>query len=144
MKKLEYHENGKYFLSLISESETQILYRFITYRVKYYKPLFLEILKIMVYRHKIMAYRQKMYIRSIKKGYFKQMSGFWKVCSFLCTQYLVGPPFAWTCINAACHGVNQSVALLGCNGSPGCFDSGLQVICTVGSGVSYLPLNNTP
>ncbi len=23
------------------------------------------------------------------------MSGFWKVCSFLCTQYLVGPPFAW-------------------------------------------------
>ncbi len=23
------------------------------------------------------------------------MSGFWKVCSSLCTQYLVGPPFAW-------------------------------------------------
>ncbi len=23
------------------------------------------------------------------------MSGFWKVCSFICTQYLVGPPFAW-------------------------------------------------
>ncbi len=23
------------------------------------------------------------------------MSDFWKVCSFLCTQYLVGPPFAW-------------------------------------------------
>ncbi len=23
------------------------------------------------------------------------MSGFWKVCSFLCTQYLVGAPFAW-------------------------------------------------
>ncbi len=23
------------------------------------------------------------------------MSGFWKVCSFLCTQYLVGTPFAW-------------------------------------------------
>ncbi len=22
------------------------------------------------------------------------MSGFWKVCSFLCTKYLVGPPFA--------------------------------------------------
>ncbi len=23
------------------------------------------------------------------------MSGFWKVCSFLCTKYLVWPPFAW-------------------------------------------------
>ncbi len=23
------------------------------------------------------------------------MSGFWKVCSLLCTQYLVWPPFAW-------------------------------------------------
>ncbi len=41
------------------------------------------------------------------------MSSFWKVCSFLCTQYLVGPPFAWItasmrrgmnyCINAAWH-----------------------------------------
>ncbi len=30
-------------LSLISESETHILHRFITHRVKYFKPLFLEI-----------------------------------------------------------------------------------------------------
>ncbi len=30
LKKLEYHEKGQYFLSLISESETHILYRFIT------------------------------------------------------------------------------------------------------------------
>ncbi len=37
------------FLSLISESETHILYRFITH-VKYFKPLFLEILMIMAYR----------------------------------------------------------------------------------------------
>ncbi len=36
------------------------------------------------------------------------------------------------------------MALLRCNGSPGCFDSGLQVICVVGSGVSHLPLDNTP
>ncbi len=48
------------------------------------------------------------------------------------------------CINAAWHGVNQPVALLRCNGSPGCFDSDLQVICIVGSGVSHLPLDNTP
>ncbi len=40
---------------------------------------------------------------------------------------------------AAWKGGNQPVALLRCNGSPGCFDSGLQAICIVGSGVS-LPL----
>ncbi len=27
---IEYHEKGQYFLSLISESETHILYKFIT------------------------------------------------------------------------------------------------------------------
>ncbi len=47
------------------------------------------------------------------------------------------------CINAVWHEGNQSVALLRCNGSPGCIDSGLQVICIVGSGVSHL-LDNTP
>ncbi len=36
------------------------------------------------------------------------------------------------------------MALLRCNGSPGCFDSGLQVICIVGSGASHLPLENIP
>ncbi len=50
LKKLEYHEKGQYFLSLISESETHILYRFITHSVKYFKPLFLETLIIMAYR----------------------------------------------------------------------------------------------
>ncbi len=35
------------------------------------------------------------------------------------------------------------MALLRGNGSPGCFDSGLQVICIVESGVSHLPLDNT-
>ncbi len=48
------------------------------------------------------------------------------------------------CINAAWHGGNQPVALLRCNGSPGCYDSGLQVICIVGPGVSHLPLDDTP
>ncbi len=44
-KKVEYHEQGQYFLSLLSESDTDthILYRFITHRVKYFKPLLLEI-----------------------------------------------------------------------------------------------------
>ncbi len=49
LKTFEYPEKGQYF-SLISESETHILYRFITYRVKYFKPLFLEIWMIMAYR----------------------------------------------------------------------------------------------
>ncbi len=48
------------------------------------------------------------------------------------------------CINAAWHGGDQPVALLGCNGSTGCFDKCLQVICIVGSGVLLLPLDNTP
>ncbi len=50
IKKIEYHEKGQYFLSLISESETHILYRFITHRVKYFKPLFLEFFMIMASR----------------------------------------------------------------------------------------------
>ncbi len=37
-------------LSRISESETHILFGFITHRVKYFKPLFLEMLMIMAYR----------------------------------------------------------------------------------------------
>ena len=44
----------------------------------------------------------------------------------------------------AWHGGDQPVALLRCNGSPGCFDSGLQVVCIVCSGVSHLPLDNNP
>ncbi len=35
------------------------------------------------------------------------------------------------------------MALLRCNGSPGFFDSGLQVIWIVGSDVSHLPLDNS-
>jgi len=49
-KNLNIMKKVNIFLSLISESETHILYRFITHRVKYFKPLFLEILMIMTYR----------------------------------------------------------------------------------------------
>ncbi len=47
------------------------------------------------------------------------------------------------CLNSAWHGGDQFVALLRWYGSPGCFDSGLRVMCIVGSGVSHLPLDNT-
>ncbi len=40
------------------------------------------------------------------------------------------------CLTSAWHGGDQFVALLTWYGSPGFFDSGLQVICIVGSGVS--------
>ncbi len=49
-KYIEYHEKGHNFLSLISESETHILYRFVTHRFKYFKPLFPEMLMIMADR----------------------------------------------------------------------------------------------
>ncbi len=49
LKKLEYHEKGHYFLSLISKSETHIFINSL-HRVKYFKPLFLEMLMIMAYR----------------------------------------------------------------------------------------------
>ncbi len=48
------------------------------------------------------------------------------------------------CLNSAWHGGDQFVALLRWYGSPGFFDSGLQLIWIVGSGVSHLPLDNTP
>ncbi len=55
------------------------------------------------------------YIRSIKKWYFKtEMSGFWNVCSFLCTQYLVGPSFAW--ITASMRLGMETVILWHCSG----------------------------
>ncbi len=46
------------------------------------------------------------------------------------------------CINVAWHEGDQPAALLRCNESPGCFDSGLQVICIVGSSVSHFPLDS--
>ncbi len=48
------------------------------------------------------------------------------------------------CLNSAWHGGDQFVALLRWYGSPGFFDSGLQLICIFGSLVSHLPLDNTP
>ncbi len=42
------------------------------------------------------------------------MSGFWKVCSFLCIQYLVGPPFAW--ITASIRRGMEAISLWHCSG----------------------------
>ncbi len=42
------------------------------------------------------------------------MSGFWNVCSFLCTQYLVGPPFAL--ITASMRRGTEAISLWHCSG----------------------------
>ncbi len=78
------------------------------------------------------------YIRSIKRDILYRNVRLLK--SMLIYMHSI---FGWAffcmnyCINAAWHEDNQPVALLRCNGSPGCFDSGLQVICIFGSGVSH-------
>ncbi len=149
LKKIEYHEKGQYFLSLISESETHILYRFITQ-----SEIFQAFISWNFYDYGLQIMKtpnslsQKIWIlhkmnkkkdilnRNVRllKSMFISMHSILSWASF-CMKY---------CINAVWHGGDQSVALLRCNGSPGCFDSGLQVICIVGSGVSHLPLDNTP
>ncbi len=48
------------------------------------------------------------------------------------------------CLNSAWHGGDQFVALLRWCGSPGFFDSGLQLIYIFWSLVSHFPLDNTP
>ncbi len=72
-----------------------------------------------------------------KKGYLKQKCQA-SESTFISMHSILGWAFFCMnyCINVAWHGDNHPVALLRCNGSPGCFDSGLQVICFVGSGVS--------
>ncbi len=47
------------------------------------------------------------------------------------------------CLNSAWHGGDQFVALLRWYGSPGFFDSDLQLICIFWSLVSHFPLDNT-
>ncbi len=48
------------------------------------------------------------------------------------------------CLNSAWHGGDQFVALLRLYGSPGFFDSGLQLNCIFWSLVSLFPLDNAP
>lgn len=62
------------------------------------------------------------------------------MCSILC----LGSFWMGYCIRTKSHGGYQPVAVLRCYGSRGVLDSSLQLIYTVGSGVSYLPLNNSP
>ncbi len=85
------------------------------------------------------------YIRSIKKDISNRNVRLLKSMFISMHSILGWASFCMNyCINAAWHGVDQPVALLRCNESPGCFDSGLQLFCIVGSGVSHLSLDNSP
>ncbi len=59
----------------------------------------------------------------------------------ICTQYLVGAPFAL--ITASIQHGMAVISLWHCWGSPGFFYSGLQLICIFWSIVSHLPPDNT-
>ncbi len=117
LKKIEYHEKGHYFLSLISESETHILYRFIMHS---------EIFKSFISWHfddyglQIMKTQNSVsqnfwILHKINiKGYFKQMNILFRSLTFLCNQYLVGPPFAW--ITALMQRGMETISLWHCWG----------------------------
>ncbi len=78
------------------------------------------------------------YIRSIKKDILGRNVRLLKSMFISMHSILGWASFCMIyCINAVWHEDNQPVALLRCNESPVCFDSGLQVICIVGSGVSH-------
>ncbi len=145
-----------------------IYYIDLLHRVKYFKPLFfwhfydygLQIMKT----HNSVSQKIRILHKINKKGYLKKTcQASIKYVHFYALNTWLGLLFhdllhqcgvAWFtasmqrgmnyCINAAWHEGNQPVALLRCNESPGSFDSGLQVICIVGSGVSHLLLDNTP
>ncbi len=145
-QKWEYQE-GQYFLSLVSESETHILYRYITQSEIFQAFIFWNFndygLQIMKTQNSVS--QLEYYIRSIKKDILNRNVRLLKSMFISMHSILGWGSFCMNdCINAASHRGDQPAALLGCNGSPGCFDSSLQVICFVGSGIFHLPLDNTP
>ncbi len=61
----------------------------------------------------------------------------------ICTQYLVGAPFALITASIRRGMEVISFGTAEVVWKPRFLDSGLQLICIVGSGVSHLPLDNT-
>ncbi len=79
-----------------------------------------------------------------KKAYFKQKCQASENCSFLCTQYLVEPLFAW--ITASMRRDMEVISLWHCSGV---MESQVALIAAFGSSallgmVSHLPLDNYP
>ncbi len=85
--------------------------------------MFIEILfKILLFKGGVLIYAEHWMYSILGRGSF-------------CFNY---------CLNLAWHGGDQFVALLRWCGSPGFFESGLQLICSFWSLVSHFPLDNTP
>ena len=151
LKKIEYREKVQYFLSLTSESETHILYRFITHRwnilsIYYYNYNFddygLQIMKTQISVSQKIRILHKI---NKKNDILKRNVSLLKSMLIYRHSILGWVSFCLNyCISAVWQGGDQTVALLRANGSPGCFDSGLQVTWIVGFGFSHLPLDNTP
>ncbi len=117
-KKIEYHEKCKYFFLLISESKTHILYRFITHSEIFQAFVSWNFddygLQIMKTKNSVSQRITILHKVNKKRIFETEISGFWKVCSFLCTQYLVGPPFAW--ITASMRRGMETISLWHCSG----------------------------
>ncbi len=58
--------------------------------------------------------KSEYYIRSIKKVILNRNARLLKICSFLCTRYLVGPPFAW--ITASMRRGMEAISPWHCSG----------------------------
>ena len=117
--------------------------------VKYSKPFFVLILIFMAYS----SWKSKIHDLIIleyytqplkKKGFIIQNCQLLKEYVNVCTQYLVWDHFEQNCSSMG-RGM-KVISLWYCWGvmeAQVCFDSGLKLICVVGSAVSTLPLDNT-
>ncbi len=95
---------------------------------------------------------QKIWIllKTNTKKEFLEILANWKVMnmksmSMYSTQYLVGAPFAW--ITAAMRRGMESISLWHCSGvmrAQVALIVAFKLFCIVGSGISHLPLHNTP
>ncbi len=102
-------------------SETHILYRFITHRIKYFKPLFLDILMIMALQIMKTQNSVSQTIRILhninKKRIFLNRNVRLLKSMFISMNSILGwGSFCMNyCINAAWHEGDQPVTLLRCN-----------------------------
>ncbi len=123
--------------------------RYIAHKLKYFKSFFVLILMVttcslgklkMQYLKKFEYFLkdqskkdlQNRNVQDLQSRFNYALNTWW---GSFCTNY---------CFNLAWHRGDQPVALLRRYWSPGCFDSGLQLVCIVWSDVTYLPLDNIP
>ncbi len=113
LKKGEYHEKGSYFFSLISESETHILYRFITHNISSLYFLKFWWLYLTDNENPKFSVSENWNITSIKKDILNRNVRLLKSMFISMHSILGWASFCMNyCIDAAWHGGDQPVALL--------------------------------